>query len=167
MELTQSLLKEWLRYDPVSGVFTWFKSGARGRRRIGTVAGSVNNTGYIRIKVQLKRHSAHRLAYLYMYGAFPHQEVDHINGVKHDNRWCNLRRVSHQENSKNRPLASNNASGVSGVRWKKDRNSWGARIYVGGKEINLGCTKDWFEAVCAKKSAENKYGFHVNHGRLI
>lgn len=89
--LTQERLKELLTYEPATGVFRWRER--RGNQGGGCVApgdeaGSVYKNGYRMIGVGGRRYGAHRLAFLYMTGAFPPAEVDHINGVPADNRWC-------------------------------------------------------------------------------
>ena len=71
---------------------------------------------------------------------------------------------ANQENGKNRPMQKNNTSGVVGVHRCKTHNRWVAYTKVDGKFINLGYFKDKFEAICARMSANNKYGFHANHG---
>lgn len=120
--------------------------------------------GYVAIWFQGRIHLAHRLAFLYMEGEFPPDQVDHINGVRTDNSWPNLRMVAAAENQKNMKIAKNNKSGVTGVSWFKSRGKWVADIGVKGKTHRLGYRDSWFEAVCLRKSAENKYGYHRNHG---
>jgi hypothetical protein len=100
-----------------------------------------------------------------MYGEWPNHEIDHINGDSLDNRICNLRDVTSQGNNRNMSLAKTNTSGVCGVRYKKDRSKWVALITLNNRQTHLGYYQDFFEAVCARKSAERKYGFHENHGR--
>ena len=161
--ITQAELKRQLRYEPETGHFYWLEGG--GRRRLGFPAGSLWSNGYARIWIDGKDYMAHRLAWLYMYGAFPQNQIDHINGNPLDNRILNLRDVDQAENHKNKRRQSNNSSGVTGVRWNKQAGKWVAYINVDGKQIYFGLFEDFFEAVCARKSAENKYGFHENHGR--
>ena len=100
-----------------------------------------------------------------MTGKWPKERMDHINHIRKDNRWLNLRETTNQENNKNASKRKDNTSGVPGVYWAKHCNKWLASINNGGERVNLGGFTDWFEAVCAKMSANNKYGFHSNHGR--
>lgn len=101
-QLTQTRLKELLFYNPETGNFTWLVRSAD-RIKIGQTAGCLDKTnGYISIKVDKRRYTGHRLAYLYMTGEFP-TEIDHINRNRADNRWENLRNVPHSINMKNRP----------------------------------------------------------------
>lgn len=98
--LTQQLLKQNLMYDPDSGIFTWVIRPAH-CIRIGDVAGYKNPEGYVKIGILGKIYSAHHLAFLYMNGSVPDGIVDHINRVRYDNRWVNLRVVTAKENSTN------------------------------------------------------------------
>lgn len=100
-----------------------------------------------------------------MTGSWPKEQIDHINHVRSDNRWINLREATNQENCKNRSISIRNKSGVVGVRWTKGKTKWAAYIHVNSKDKYLGFFFDKFEAICARKSAENKHGFHANHGR--
>lgn len=161
--LTQSTLKESLHYDPDTGEFTWAKPcGVRGI--VGQSAGSWRN-GYIMIQVSHQKHFAHRLAFLYMVGRMPCGPMDHINGVKDDNRWENLREVSHTENMRNRVLDCRVSHGVHGVWLRADTGKWRASINVDSRRISLGTYEHFFDAVCARKSAEIAHGFHPLHGR--
>lgn len=81
--IEHGLLLSVLNYQPESGAFFWMKSGAR--------AGSKNNHGYVRIEFQRRRLAASRLAWFYMTGTWPDGEIEHINGVRDDNKWSNLR----------------------------------------------------------------------------
>ncbi len=91
--------------------------------------------------------------------------VDHINGVKTDNRWLNLRMVTPSENTKNAARSKANKSGITGVMWMPRYKKWKSYISSQKKVMALGMHEDFYEAVCTRKSAEVKYGFHENHGR--
>ena len=161
--ITQQELKELAKYDPNSGVFTWLVAPSN-KARAGDVVGYLNN-GYIRASIKGTLYYIHRLAWLITYGEWPAGDIDHINQNRLDNRIDNLRVVDQKENQRNRRLSKNNTSGVCGVGWLKVEGKWGAQIKVNGKVIRLGCSIDKFEAICARMSANNKYGFHANHGR--
>jgi hypothetical protein len=92
------------------------------------------------------------------------EQIDHINGDKTDNRWQNLRNVSNRENCKNAAIGTNNTTGALGV-WITRNGTYQADISVDGKKHYLGIYKTLEEAKSARKAAENKYGFHENHGR--
>ena len=163
-ELTQEYLKSILDYNPDTGIFVW-KERRKSNQKKGKVAGTPSN-GYIRISINFKKFRAHRLAFLYMEGRFP-EEVDHINGVRDDNRWINLRNVSKSINQRNSKLRKNNTSGISGVFWCKRTKKWRSCIKLNGKYKYLGYFTDFFEACCARKSAEVEHNFHPNHGRVV
>jgi len=163
--ITQAELKENLHYDAETGVFTRRIALAR-RVQIGDVAGCKRSDGYISIRVCGKSRQAHRLAWLHTYGNWPKGEIDHINHIKDDNRIINLREVTTQENLRNSSKSIRNTSGTTGVSWNNQKQKWCACVGVDGKNVSAGCFSDKFEAVCARKSAENKYGFHENHGTV-
>lgn len=165
MTITQEELKREIHYDHCTGIFTWRESGSG--RILGRYAGckrSFKGKMYLRICVNKKCYMAHRLSFLYMTGKFPDYEVDHINGDGIDNRWCNLRDVTHIENQKNIKLSVMNTSGICGVDWNKRKNKYRASIRTGNLYIFLGYFSNIFDAACARKNAEVKYGFHKNHG---
>jgi len=97
--LTQSQLKEILTYNPDTGIFTWLVA-SNGRIRVGDIAGTTDN-GYVRIMIERTKYRAHRLAWLYVHGESPKEQIDHINHIRDDNRINNLRCVSCHENFKN------------------------------------------------------------------
>ena len=157
--LTQACLKELLHYDPETGVFTW--KVQRSRVKAGTIAGHKNANGYIVIYVLNRPYKAHRLAWLYANGYFPPEDIDHINGAKADNRIQNLREASRKVNSRNQKIFCTNSSGIPGVYWSKRNQKWGVEV----SRKYLGLYSCFFEACCARKSAERQYNFHPNHGR--
>lgn len=133
----QSELKELLDYDACTGIFMWKKK--RKGIKVGKPLGSCNGRGYLRITVSGKSEYAHRLAWLYVYGAWPSKTVDHINGNRSDNRIENLRLASYSENNQNKKYAqSNSNSKALGVCWHKKANKWQAHICVDGKRKYLG-----------------------------
>jgi hypothetical protein len=166
MELTQDYLKSILHYNPETGIFKRLLKVAN-NVNVGDIAGNMNKQGYLRIRIKNHFYSLHRLSFLYMTGALPEEQVDHINGIRHDNRWENLRHVPKIVNRWNLKLYATNKSGVVGVNWYKSAALWQANINVNGRRIYLGKFVDYFEAVCARKSAERLYGFHKNHGRVM
>ncbi|MDH5572343.1 MAG: HNH endonuclease [Gammaproteobacteria bacterium] len=165
--LTQEELKERLFYNEETGVFTYAKSICGGGVP-GNVAGYISfsrpGAAYRIISINRRNYGAHRLAFLYVTGEMPKDEVDHINGDGCDNRWVNLRSVSRAENARNQKLSKANKSGVTGVCWSKNHKSWVAQIKSKKRTRYLGMFKNIFDAACARKSAEIEYGFHKNHG---
>jgi len=166
MEITQKYLKELFYYNLETGDFIRkiYRGGRNGEK--GAIAGHVRKIGYRTITIGKKNYLIHRLVFLYMNGELPKGEVDHINHIKDDNRWCNLRDVAHSENQKNQKLAKNNTSGMTGVYYlkHKKRNNWVAIIASNGKQIHLGAFKYKNDAVKVRKEAEKVYNFHKNHG---
>ncbi len=178
--ITQKYLKECLQYDSETGLFLWnldrpkrhFKDSrshlAWKNNCSGKPAGGRDSKGYIIIGISIegfKAHRAHRLAWLYVYGEWPKKAMDHINGLKSDNRISNLRLVSHRENSMNISIGSKNTSGAIGVSWHSIGKKWRAHIKINGVYKHLGLLSDFEEALKARKEAEKEFGFHPNHGR--
>lgn len=167
MDLNQKLLKEYLSYSPESGEFTWIKRPSN-RVRVGCRAGTAStDRGHRQIRLLGTIYKEHRLAWLYVHGEWPCEEIDHINQDPSDNRLENLRLASHLVNCRNMPRQKNNTSGVTGVRWDEDKQAWRARIYVLGREIHIGRFKTKRQAISARREAEALHGFHENHGRNL
>lgn len=164
--ITQKALKNLLTYNKDTGEFRW-KEKRRGVLNANQVAGSYNSYGYRQIVINRTNYLAHRLAWLYVYGEFPEDQIDHINRVKDDNSISNLRCVSNQENSRNKGLQSNNKSGHVGVSWSKNHNKWMARIGIGKEAASklglktphkyIGLFVDFDDAVSAYLEAKEKY----------
>lgn len=153
--LTAARLRALLHYDPETGVFTW-RAGRKGVARSQEEAGDINARGYRRISVDRRRYMANVLAWLYMTGGWPQGDVDHRNGVRHDNRWANLRDVSRSVNNENqkRPQRGNK-SGYLGV--SPNRLRWSASIMVRGKKLHLGTFDTPEDAHVAYLSAKREH----------
>lgn len=170
--ITQKRLKELLHYDPSTGDFIWIKRTGP-RCAVGAGAGSVKNCKpgalgkkYARIRVLGITYLAHRLAFLYVEGRLPDLEVDHIDGNGLNNRFDNLRLVSRTGNAKNQRLNPRNKTGIPGVRLLTGKTRWMVCIGGGPRKIYLGTYDCFFQACCVKKSAENRHGYHKNHGSV-
>lgn len=160
MKLTNETLKSLLRYEPETGHFYWLVQ--RGKAHIGQRAGHVTNVDGgrwkgISIRVNQRRFWAHRLAFLYMLGALPPDQVDHINGDSLDNRWHNLRHATHAENLQN-IRGTRSRSGFIGVtpRNTKKQDSWKATICLNRKQIHLGTFNSPEEASAAYLAAKRE-----------
>lgn len=130
--LTADRLRTLLHYDPATGYFTRLVSIAA-NAMAGTMPGTTHN-GYVTIAVDGKRYRAHRLAWLYVHGEWPAHQIDHINGVRDDNRIANLRDVPSATNSENhREARSGSGSGLLGAYWCADKGCYKACIRVAGK----------------------------------
>lgn len=125
--ITQARLKKLVRYDPATGQFAWRQR--QGNRRANSLAGVTNAAGYVVIRADRMLYYAHRLAWLYMTGNWPCNQIDHVNMSRTDNRWSNLREATHTQNFGNvRPRSSR--SGLKGIWWDRERRLWGANIQV-------------------------------------
>lgn len=151
--MTSEKLKELLHYDPETGVFIW-KVDRRGPAKAGTIAGRIKDNGYRDISVYSKRYQAHRLAWLYVYGVWPKEQLDHINGLPDDNRISNLREATNAENNQNIGKYSNNTSGYIGVDRQHKTNKWRARIQVDRVPTCLGLFDTPEEAYAAYLKAK-------------
>jgi len=159
----QKRIHELFDYSIITGEF--YHKTKTSRRNIGDIAGSYyGNRKYIRFDGS--RHRASRLAWIYVNGRLPNGVIDHINGDSMFDGYINLRDITQIENCKNSRRSCNNKSGITGVCKEKFTGKWLSKIMVDRKNITIGRFDDFFEACCARKSAENNYGFHKNHGRI-
>lgn len=157
--LTQERLKYLLNYNPRTGEFTRIKK--LGRFDIGSLAGTINQDGYRRIKIDKKMYRSSRLVWLYMIGEMPksYELIDHINDIRNDDRWNNLQIVNSSQNAIKKKTPITNSSGHRGVCRKN--NKWYAQIWVDGKCKYLGYYEDIQEAAKAYNIASLKY-----HGKF-
>lgn len=157
-ELTQARLRELLSYDPVTGFFTWRKrTGDRGVDKTGRVAGTRATRGYWQISVDGRLYLAHRLVWMYVYGRWPINQIDHRNLDKSDNHFKNLREATPSQNGANYPSKLGTISGLRGVKWHDRNKMWMAHIRVNGKRLYLGYFHDKHEAHAAYVEAAEKY----------
>lgn len=163
MTLTQSRLKELLHYDPKTGVFIWKIS--RGKRKAGSVAGGFSSYGYVEIRIDTVSYKAHRLAFLFVTGEIP-VEVDHINGVRTDNKWVNLRSCTTGENKQNLGGAkSNSKTGLLGSSFHKSSGKYRAAICVDRviTEIGYFATAELAHEAYLKAKAK----LHTHNERMV
>tara|TARA_R100000995_G_scaffold84711_1_gene64431 strand:+ start:3495 stop:4145 length:651 start_codon:yes stop_codon:yes gene_type:complete len=153
-------LKEFLDYNPDTGIFTWIKSRGRNSSVVGKEAGhkqKFERDTRIRISVNGKLYFAHRLAYYIYHGVDPlEKEVDHKDRNPLNNKIDNLRLATKKENCRNSSMSKNNTSGVTGVHWHKVKKKWEATITEGKKKY-LGIFTNKEDAIKARKEAEIKY----------
>jgi hypothetical protein len=112
--ITHEILLSSLHYDPETGFLTWL-SGAIRSDRVGKMVGSNGAGGYIRLIIKGRGYQAHRLAWFYMTGRWPKEQIDHINLDKTDNRFVNLREATQSQNQTHRRRLRNNKTGYTGV----------------------------------------------------
>lgn len=171
-EMTKDLILSKLRYIEDEGYFVWLERepATKGDRVFNSRfankrAGGISVKGKYRIILLCGRFVyEHRLVWFIHNNEWP-GEVDHIDGNGLNNKYANLRDVSHVVNGQNQRLAKNNKSGICGVFWYTAYGMWRSEIRVNGKNIHLGYFDYIFEAACIRRSAENRYGFHENHGK--
>jgi hypothetical protein len=181
-EIDPQLLRKLLRYEPETGKLFWLERGPDlvkpGRNGREIEAGRFNSryggsealahrshSGYLTGAIFGRAYFAHRIAWVIQTGKWPEHSIDHINGRRDDNRFCNLRCVDADGNARNAKRRRDNSSGRTGVYWRKDNSCWQASIRVDRKTIGLGCFSNFDDAVAARLAGERLYGFHPNHGR--
>jgi len=126
-------------FSYADGLLKWKHSLTGSRRVAGMVAGSINNDGYVIVEVAGKSVAAHRIVWLMHNGHWPTGEIDHINGIRHDNRIENLRDVHRKTNAENRRSASKTSkTKLLGVEYLPKIDKYRARIRVDGALIRLG-----------------------------
>lgn len=133
-------VRSLLQYDLQTGEFFWRRGGVNSIC-VGDSAGHICRKGYLNIKIARRHHRAHRLAWLYVYGTWPGGMIDHINGLRTDNRIANLRLADRHINAQNRRVAQEgNRSGLLGVRYVSTNrtNPYIARIHINGRLTHLG-----------------------------
>lgn len=156
-DLSTEYLKEILHYEPSTGNFTWRVKMAR-RLTTGDIAGCAKGgTGYRVIRVCGRLFRAHRLAWLYMTGAFPKEHIDHRDGNPSNNKWKNLREVTRSQNMANSRTPVNSRSGMKGVSWHTAARKWCARC---GRHY-LGLFEDQTDAMIAAN-----FGAIKHHGKF-
>jgi hypothetical protein len=151
--LTQEILRENFRYDPNTGDLFWIKP-SKGRILSKSIS-SKNSKGYIQVCTNLsgtkKNYEVHRVIWVYVYGEIKNQ-IDHINGIRHDNRLCNLRQVTPQQNTMNRKKTSK-TNKFKGIYYLKNKKKWIAEICFEKQRKYLGSFNTPEEAGQAYESA--------------
>ena len=166
-DLTAERLRHVVNYDAASGLFTRrAKTGCKGiiGDAMGNLARDGNGQKRIRIGIDGCSYFAHRLAWLYVTGGWPTEDIDHINGDGSDNRWCNLRAATRSQNLMNRRVIGRH--GLKGVEKQTHGHTWAARIKSGDKRIYLGNFQTKEEAHAAYvRAAERLHGEFACDGR--
>jgi hypothetical protein len=173
----QEKLKSLLRYEPESGLLFWNPRSSHdfnnptyyktwNTRFSNKVAGHKRPDGYVEIGLGGKLILCHRAIWCLVNGEWPKFQIDHINGVEFDNRLENLREVTNKDNSKNQK-SRGNSSGVVGVYKRKDTGKFVSYIQnLEGKTEYLGQYDCLEQASAVRKSKEQEYSYHANHGRV-
>jgi hypothetical protein len=149
------VLRSLFRYNPETGDIFWISPGKGKIKK--KAAGTQELSGYKGIVINGKRIRAHIIAWALYHNRWPADQLDHINGIKNDNRIANLREATNRQNGKNLKIKSNNTSGTTGVGYDKINDKWRATIKVDGRQISLGRFVKIEDAIRARKHAEIKY----------
>jgi len=158
MMLTQQQVAELFEYRD-GGLYYRV---TRGGNVAGSRAGTLQRIGYQQVMVAKKKYYEHRVIYLLCHGVWP-DEIDHINGVKSDNRIENLRSCGSSENKYN--LCGRSATGVKGVYFDKRRARYYAELSVSKQRVRLGSFDSLDAAAQAIRSTRAvQHGAFANHG---
>lgn len=149
--ITQEFLQSVLDYK--DGVLYWRKNISN--VKAGSIAGNQRQDGYIDIGIKGKLIRSHRLVWLWHHGFMP-EFIDHINGIRNDNRIENLRVATRTQNQMNIGKRSNNSTGVTGVTWHKAAKKWMASIQSNKKLKYLGLFEKFDDAVSVRKNAQKE-----------
>lgn len=164
--LSQDLLKRFLHFDPLTGVFTCkqrYNASSKVGHIVGTTTQNQNKEHYVTINFLGSTYPAHRLAWLYTHGYMPEKLIDHIDHNRTNNAISNLRETDHHTNMKNKSKYVTNITGYPGV--ERHGCNWKARIGVEGTKVLLGVFSTFEEAVAARKAGEKLERYHRNHGK--
>lgn len=178
MKIPVEKLRELVRYDAETGHLFWLPRpvdlfggspqanvlcAVWNRRNAGQRALSwLSANGYPCGSILGRSVLAHHVCWALLTGEWPSEDIDHINGVRDDNRACNLRVVTRKVNARNQKLRRTNTSGQMGVYWSHRSGKWLVTI----NRAHVGLYDDFEKAVAARKAAEARFGFHPNHGRI-
>jgi hypothetical protein len=154
--IDQETVRKLFHYDAESGILLW-RYGNGKNVKPWQQAKSLNGQGYCTVKVNGTNYRVHRLIWLYVYGDFPKEDIDHKNRIRNDNRLCNLRAVSRTDNCQNISLPNHNKSGHIGVSWFDLRKTWTVYVKVNKKNKWLGYYKNLDDAIAARKAGEKQY----------
>jgi hypothetical protein len=141
--MTADETRSFVSYCPETGIFRWLprvnpSPESWNSTWAGKIAGTTNDRGYRTICINQIDYFAHRLAWVIMTNKWPTADIDHINMIKADNRWENLREATRTENFYNRHVRRDCVSGLKGAHKYKGRKLWGSAILIGGKKVSLG-----------------------------
>jgi hypothetical protein len=150
-------------YDEATGALSW-KVCLSTRAKAGRICSYSDKRGYIYVKIHKRHYMVHRVIWAVYHGAWPTNDIDHINGNPSDNRISNLRPATRSQNLCNKKLSSRNTSGIKGVNWHKKARKWRGRVILNKRYYNAGYFDDPAEAGRAVQSLREKiHGEFANH----
>lgn len=159
-DLTQEQVRGLFSYDPDSGVLRW-KKPRYGPDR--SVAGVRHSGGYLSVGINYQHYLVHRVIWLYVHGEHP-PEIDHLNGIRNDNRLVNLRACPRTQNQQNAKLRKDNQAGIPGVNYNARVSRWQVRIQHDNVRYFIGLFERLEDAVAARKAAQETLKFGPNCG---
>lgn len=156
-EVNQEVLRQLFTYNEDTGEL---------KRKSSTRAvTTLDNDGYIVVSLRDKTYKSHRLIWEYMTGETPKHTIDHINGIRNDNRWCNLRLATIQENSYNQKVSKNNTTGIKGLVYEKNvKNPWAANVQHNGTRVVKRFSNKEDAIEWLRITRENFNSIFCNHG---
>lgn len=161
---TAEYIRSILDYDPETGVFRWkhrtdvSSKGGWNRKYAGKITGCLDkSTGYVVIIINYKKYYAHILAWVFVTGEWPDNEIDHKDKVRSNNIFLNLRPATNSQQRMNSKLRSDNTSGIKGVSWRKDTKKWCVQIWVNNKKYNKGSYSTIEEAKAVYEEAAKQF----------
>lgn len=159
--LSRVRLCKLLHYNPQTGEFTW-RISTSNRAPVGARAGCYGEKGrnsrYVLLGIDGNLFLAHRVAWFYMTGGWPDEDVDHKDGNGWNNAWQNLREATHTQNMRNAKLRADNKTGVKGIVFYAGRGK-PYRVWLDHKYI--GCYATLEEAEAARERVAS-----VSHGEF-
>lgn len=159
--LTKEIVNNLFFYK--DGVLFWKEIQSR-RLKVGCVAGYLNNKTYWKTSFRKKTYFNHRIIFLMHHGYLP-KTIDHVNGIKTDNRIENLREVTTSQNQHNRKINSNSKTGIKNVFWCSQSGKWSVVLTVNKEHHCIGYFDNLEIAKIAAVEARNKYhGVYACHG---
>lgn len=156
----QAEIHRILDYNPGTGEFHWKRRSdvpiEWNTRWAGKKTGAISKGHYV-VRINYVLYQAHDIAWCYMTGAWPKEEIDHKNQNGFDNKFLNLRPANRSQNNCNRGAQKNNKSGYKGVYWDKNNNKWFAQICIRQKRYFLGRFAKIIDAQHAYRIAAELY----------
>jgi len=154
--LNQSILKKLISYNAETGEFTRLIGSGKGAALGTKTKGSLDKTnGYLKLCIKGKQYYSHRLAWLYMTGHWPPEQIDHKNEIRTDNRFDNLRLANNAQNNQRSKPRSDSDTQILGVCWNKKAKKYIAQITHNKRHYYLGVYDYLHDAILARRNAEN------------